>query len=29
LFKLQVFPQPASFNPEWCGGVAPHEFLIR
>ena len=29
LFKLQVLPQPASFNPEWCGGVAPHEFLIR
>jgi hypothetical protein len=29
LFKLQVLPHPASFNPELCGGFAPHEFLIR
>jgi hypothetical protein len=29
LFKLQVLPQPALFNPEVCGGSAPHEFLIR
>src|SRR5262245_25346651 len=29
LFKLQVFPHPASFNPALSGGVAPHEFLIR
>jgi hypothetical protein len=29
LFKLPVLPQPALFNPELCGGSAPHEFLIR
>jgi putative transposase len=29
-FKLQAcYPHPASFNPELCGGSAPHEFLIR